>query len=115
VDTGYSIYISLLLTDHRHNNPLLSVFIDTLKRFLRFYRASSCVTENANVYPDDYSRTTITLQEPNSTIETVSHEQRSQNVRRLVKLMSIMYTLDRNDRLKDKRKYRDNNNDEIVL
>lgn len=98
----YKIYVAMLLADHRHNNPVLNVFIDTTKRFLRILRSDDMSQENrVAIDRNAYHASPSNTDEQEARVAMA--ERKSPNTMRLVKMMAVMYTIHRNDRLREKR------------
>ncbi len=100
-DAAYATYLSVLLADHRHNNPVLSVFVDTCKRIVRIKRRTDEIDAPRTVYDEN------AYQSPTLVQTTQATTGQSQNTRKLVKMMAVMYTMHKNNHIHDKRKYKD--------
>ncbi len=87
------------MDDHRHNNPVSSVFVDTCKRMLRRKKLFDEEPVNQeHVHNESYQNQFSIID------KKLTSDDRGM---KLVKMMTVMFTVHKNSTLIDKRKYID--------
>ncbi|KAL0481705.1 GTP-binding protein YPT1 [Acrasis kona] len=101
-NSSYASYVSAVLMEHRHNNPVLSVFADVIKRsdYSRSQQSTIITEEKTRYYGS------ADLNQPlNAQIDSTINrsDAKSKRTARLVKYIALLQTLKANPRLLDKR------------
>jgi hypothetical protein len=103
--TQSASYMGTLVMDHNHNNPVLSTFMDVLKRYAMAHRVEK---KAQNMKPQDHTYYQANTEEEALAVPLISTTSKEDNKRKkLTRYMAVLYTLKKNPRLDDKRKYQE--------